>query len=91
MKDSGGEATPILKSALKKPNQSTETLSLAQGGRVVYNDQTFAEAAYPPPLARTAKSIPNISFNENVDTLGRDRPLSLSSNTLDADYKGTCK
>jgi neuroligin len=80
----------VLKSALKKPNASAEVLTenCKDSSCVLYNEQTFTDASYP----RQAKSIPNISFTESVDSEAstkeqklsqmRDRPHSKSSNAL---------
>eukprot|EP00090_Calanus_glacialis_P028976 TRINITY_DN46469_c0_g1_i1.p1 TRINITY_DN46469_c0_g1~~TRINITY_DN46469_c0_g1_i1.p1 ORF type:complete len:805 (-),score=127.92 TRINITY_DN46469_c0_g1_i1:229-2286(-) len=80
----------VLKSALKKPNASAEVLTdnCGDSNCVLYNEQTFADASYP----RQAKSIPNISFTDSVDSEAsskeqklsqmRDRPHSKSSNAL---------
>ena len=81
----------VLKSALKKPNASAEVLNenCKDSSCVLYNEQTFTDASYP----RQAKSIPNISFTESVDSDAsttkdqklsqmRERPHSKSSNAL---------
>ena len=94
----GGEGSSVvLKSALKKTNTSAEMLTDNCGDSkcLLYNDKTFVEAAYP----RQAKSIPNINhYNDNnvnenprndasLSRIGKEKPLSKSSNFLSKEKK----
>ena len=87
----------VLKSALKKSNTSAEMLrdNCGDSKCLLYNDKTFVEAAYP----RQAKSIPNINhYNDNnvnenarndasLSRIGKEKPLSKSSNFLEKEKK----
>ena len=93
----GESSSVVLKSALKKTNTSAEMLTDNCGDSkcLLYNDKTFVEAAYP----RQAKSIPNINhYNDNnvndnartdasLSRVGKEKPLSKSSNFLEKEKK----